>query len=421
MVTTKYKIPEVTNVEVTEIGYDKISIKVTGKDGSNEIKEYEYSIEGGELTSPNVITTSSNTHTFTNLKELQQYTIKVRAIDIQEKKSTTYEAEKVTTIMMPLNIKCQNEEMANCFKDNYYRDESIIYHNLVDATNKGFENYALVADDNSYRYSGASDKVNNYVCFGVDECNEETNYHNLYRIIGIFKNKDTNNYEVKLVKYEYITKNLVDGNDISNFISDYANIWYTNDTKNNYKGKLNVLEEVPYLKINYNGLWEDNDFNKIYLNQFYLGILNGYESMISPHKWIQSGITEEILNNNNIKNAYDFEITENKETTAASKIGLIYVTDYAYATNSNGWNVGLSSYNKNAINNWMYMGLNEWTITKYLSRYENDVIDIFNSGASSYSNGYATPTVRPTFYLNSNVKLASGEGTISNPYRLSLN
>ena len=52
------------------------------------------------------------------------------------------------------------------------------------------------AGDNSYRYAGASDQVNNYVCFGssVIPCPAD----NLYRIIGVFGNK------VKLIKSQFV-------------------------------------------------------------------------------------------------------------------------------------------------------------------------------------------------------------------------
>lgn len=57
------------------------------------------------------------------------------------------------------------------------------------------------AGDNSYRYAGASEKVNNYVCFGSTEnpCLED----NLYRIIGVIDNK------VKLIKAKNANSNLL--------------------------------------------------------------------------------------------------------------------------------------------------------------------------------------------------------------------
>ena len=61
------------------------------------------------------------------------------------------------------------------------------------------------AGDNSYRYAGASDVVNNFVCFGstLDICPTDS----LYRIIGVFGD------QVKLIKYDYATSALL-GTDV---------------------------------------------------------------------------------------------------------------------------------------------------------------------------------------------------------------
>ena len=67
--------------------------------------------------------------------------------------------------------------------------ENSIYYHDVSLTNG--------ANDNSYRFAGASSEVNNYVCFGsnVTPCPE----NNLYRIIGVFGDKE------KLIKSDYAT------------------------------------------------------------------------------------------------------------------------------------------------------------------------------------------------------------------------
>ena len=66
-------------------------------------------------------------------------------------------------------------------------DNNIYYHDSTLANGAG---------DNSYRYAGASETTNNYVCFGSTESPCPTD--NLYRIIGVFNGK------VKLVKYNDI-------------------------------------------------------------------------------------------------------------------------------------------------------------------------------------------------------------------------
>ena len=66
------------------------------------------------------------------------------------------------------------------------------------------------AGDNSYRYAGASDQVNNFVCFGSTTKPCPTD--NLYRIIGVFGENNhgvTEKQLVKLIKYDYATSNLL--------------------------------------------------------------------------------------------------------------------------------------------------------------------------------------------------------------------
>ena len=81
--------------------------------------------------------------------------------------------------------------LASCIKTFGDKGPSVsnIYHHDASLTNG--------AGDNSYRYAGASDQVNNYVCFGsnVTPCPTD----NLYRIIGVFGDK------VKLIKSDYAT------------------------------------------------------------------------------------------------------------------------------------------------------------------------------------------------------------------------
>ena len=98
----------------------------------------------------------------------------------------------------------------------------------------------------------------------------------------------------------------------------------------------------------------------------------------------------------------------------------MYVSDYGYAANPDAWATDMVSYNNLEIseNNWMFIGLSEWTINTY----SLDTFYVFivrNSGLVSYSLAASSGfTVRPTFYLNSDVQYISGTGTKTNPYRI---
>ena len=141
--------------------------------------------------------------------------------------------------------------------------------------------------------------------------------------------------------------------------------------------------------------------------------------MIKIHAWIVGGNTH--LNiSTSVTNAYRNELVNPAElTTYNAKIGLMYVSDYGYAASSNYWTMALYDYNYVSVNNWMYLGATEWTISKNTSNGTPVIIIQPNGRLGDYLAGFETP-VRPTFYLNSNVQYVSGTGTSSNPIRLSV-
>ena len=107
------------------------------------------------------------------------------------------------------------------------------------------------------------------------------------------------------------------------------------------------------------------------------------------------------------------------QTTYTDEIGLMYPSDYGYAAYPDAWTTNLGSYDNPSItsNNWLYMGLSEWTITPDSSS-SNNVFNLYNNGSfysASADNGFS---VRPVFYLNSNVEYSGGTGTESDPFTL---
>ena len=124
-----------------------------------------------------------------------------------------------------------------------------------------------------------------------------------------------------------------------------------------------------------------------------------------------------------VKSAYQNEIVSPAANiTYNAKVGLMYVSDYGYATSPNNWNTNLSRYGSTTTvrdNNWMWMGASEWTISR-CSDDTTDVFSIIDSGSIAYYFfvNSVTHCIRPVFYLNSNVTYVSGTGTANNPYRI---
>ena len=119
--------------------------------------------------------------------------------------------------------------------------------------------------------------------------------------------------------------------------------------------------------------------------------------------------------------AYQNEIlnlTESK-TEYTAKVGLMYASDYKFAAAPSAWTTTLNKYNSSSITsvNWMYMGLNEWTITRQSN--ENYIVFYLNDGGNlSFNNTDGVFAIRPTFYILPSVTYSSGTGTQSNPIRL---
>ena len=150
-----------------------------------------------------------------------------------------------------------------------------------------------------------------------------------------------------------------------------------------------------------------------------------WSSKIANHTWQVGGNTWANIGNTTVKNAYTNEIVSPAtNTTYNAKIGLMYVSDYGYAASPGNWSTNMGSLNTatNRDNNWMFMGLYEWTISRTSDNtysafgvnntgYVNDNDDVFNDNLTS--------AVRPSFYLESSVVLTGGTGTASDPYRIS--
>ena len=309
---------------------------------------------------------------------------------------------------------CQNgENLANCIIQLNERDinniSGLYYHN-VDLSNGAL--------DKSYRYSGAN--PNNYVCFGSNEttCPNDS----LYRIIGLFDEDCDSLYQVKLIKNDYVNSKMlgIDGRD---YLGPYTG------TMVNYKGNM-IINSVLTYRWNYDTTvslmgsnnWETSVFNTLNLNTNYVNYLGtDWSNLIANTIWHLGGMDDVTYT---AKEFYDGErnnvVFGNNAVTYKAKIGLMYVSDYGYAASQDAWTEDIVSYNilEIAENNWMLMGLSEWTIIPY-SLDTFYVFIIRDSGLVSYSLAASSGfTVRPVFYLNSDVSYVSGTGTEKDPYRI---
>ena len=187
------------------------------------------------------------------------------------------------------------------------------------------------AGDNSYRYAGASDQVNNYVCFGSTQspCPAD----NLYRIIGVFGDR------VKLIKSDYATTALL-GTD-----GDYSKM-YTAEYQDNSNYKENNLANIAAYTWNYknnttinsrygSNTWSTSLLNKTNLNQnFITNIGADWAAKIDMTTWKVGGNTWVNIGLQPASYTYQNEIvnpvttnTTDNATEYSAKIGLMYVSD----------------------------------------------------------------------------------------------
>ena len=160
--------------------------------------------------------------------------------------------------------------------------------------------------------------------------------------------------------------------------------------------------------------WTTSEFNTINLNTNYWNYLGT--------TWRLGGMTS---NSYTAKVFYDGERNNagygSNPTTYNDEIGLMYPSDYGYAASPEAWITYLYDYESSAItsNNWMYMGLWEWTIIPHLL-FSYSVFFVYNYGSLNINGAYSGSAARPVFYLESNVQLEGGNGTSSDPYRLAV-
>ncbi len=347
--TNAYVNPTVNSVTVTDTTTSSISISVSASGGTNSVATYYYSINSGSYTS-----SSSNTKTFTGLNKGTTYTIKVYVKDTNGVDSSVYttSVETESAVLLADYIKgLYTSQGANGL---YYHTSSL----------------ANSAEDNSYRYAGAT--PNNYVCFGSDAATCPSN--NLYRIIGVFDD------EVKLIKS-----------------TSYGNYAWATSGSNTWNSSTK-----PSIRTT--------------LNSTYLSSLSEtWQNKIATHIWKVGGMG--YSHEYTAKQYYDEEVgSSSSSTTDSMKIGLMYVSDYGYAASNSYWTTALDNYDSAISSNWLYLGSIEWTIARNTVR-SNTVCFVF-SGFVNHSTVDSSFAVRPSFYLTSSTTYSSGTGTSSNPFRI---
>lgn len=282
-----------------------------------------------------------------------------------------------------------------------------------------------------YRYIGAN--PNNYVKF-----NDE-----LWRIIGVF---DVDNGTGKIEKRLKIVRNESIGN--YSFDNKNASTGAENDYgKNNWSdARLNYLLNAGHESETYGGsLYWNRKSGTCYFGKnnattscdfTFTGLTDAAKEMIGNAKWYLGGAENYTSSSDGLASHwYKYErgttVYSGKSTNWTGKVGLIYPSDYGYATSGNSSTtratcLATELYNWNEKTGACYQ--NDWLVPNSgykwsLSPYSSTSYGVFFVRRSGYV-GYSIASnddnlgVWPTVYLKSTIKIASGTGGSDSPFIL---
>ncbi len=288
---------------------------------------------------------------------------------------------------------------------------------------------------NSYTASDGTTKYHDYRYVGADPNNYVWFNNDMYQIIGVFDENShgkTGQYLVKLIMANTLggySWGAYNSSNTSGTYSDYKSDW--TGTTTGIKANLNVLFNEYFLNstntsstygacsnwtyFSDNTNYRTNDCSDI----VGYGIDSSALNSIETTTWYLYGSGT----GQSKQNWYLCERGGNSctgansgaySTTTDAKIGLMYLSDYLYAssyyTSSDTTTQGTNYFGNK---NWLYKGF-EWTLTPNasLAHYVWRV----NNGSANHHSTYYPNSARPSFYLKSTVSISGGDGTFANPY-----
>ena len=340
---------------------------------------------------------------------------------------------------------------------------------IVELAASDTTNFALDDPDNNIRYFGSN--PNNYVYFNCsDYSNQSDSTCEKWRIIGVFNNitkaDGTKENLVKIIRMDSIGSFAWDykengvGTSTSNHEDKGSNDWSDSQL-------MMMLNPTDYLKSGYtidNNIVKDSKGQAIYQNMgsYYNGTLGCRPVSItkdSSFSCTSKDFTSTGLKNDSTRNAIESVVwnlggssTEADVTasmfyerergtsvysghapTWTGKIGLMYPSDYGYAT-SGGSTTDRATCLAKAIYNWKGSGVSDCKNNDYLykSGYHQwtlvspssfSSLYVFFVGETGYvnDNSYAKATigVRPVTFLKSNILISEvGNGSSESPFHL---
>ena len=330
-------------------------------------------------------------------------------------------------------------------------------------------NFATDDPDNNIRYIGAN--PNNYVYFNCSDYNNQSDSTcEKWRIIGVFKNMSksdgTKEDLVKIIRDDRLSNTGFSWDykkkGVGTSTSDYSSNDWTDSQL------MMMLNPTDYLKSGYtidNNIVKDSKGQAIYQNMgsYYNGtsgcqpaaIASGADFTCTSIDFTSTGLKNDSTRNaiesvvwklGGIRNYtsasnglashfYEYErgttVYSGHATTWTGKVGLMYPSDYGYATaggttTSRAVCLAKELYNWRDVsdcqnNDYLFKSsYGQWTLAPN-SFNSNDVFTVGTSGNVNNDGVLYTDSVRPVAFLKSKILITEvGNGTSESPYQLSV-
>ena len=289
-------------------------------------------------------------------------------------------------------------------------------------------------DGGNIRYYGAS--PNNYIYFNCsDYSNQTSSTCETWRIIGVFDGKLKLIRGSQIGKYSWDNKNTSTGAENNYGKNDWTTArlmkllnpddYYINDN-NDKDSEGNYLGYSLYYNSASGMCFTDEGVNYSACDFTSTGIKNDEtRNMIAETTYNLGGWNDTGVYPNEI---YEYErgttVYTGRPTTWTGKIALAYPSDYGYAADLNQCKQTLANYDNSTCtsNNWMKAIITDngsnhgWLLTpdssySYVAWYSQ-------GNVGEYFTGAARGAV-PVLSLSSKLGIESGDGSSSNPYKLS--
>ena len=302
-------------------------------------------------------------------------------------------------------------------------------------------------------YDGTSDNNLRYV--GKNPCNYVKIDNEIWRIIGLMNNIDdgTGKKEtrIKLIRNESIGTYSWDSSESSINNGSGVNEWsqadlmkllnpgyesesvggslyYNNSSGNCYSSLNNATTACDFTS---SGL--KTNLKNLVGNTLWNTGTNGTNGYNSASNGLASHFYSYERSSNNGKictSGNSCNDTVERTTTWKGKIGLMYPSDYGYATSGGSTSTRTSCLNKELYNwasasdcknnDWLYNSSNkQWTISPAAdSSYAIVAFDVYTAGNVQGDDVHYAGVVRPSVYLIPSTSILGGEGTPENPYEI---